>query len=159
MSTPREPLSPDAVDALLSAQLDGELDGAARELGLSESEALAELASTPGIDARRVALTRARDLIAARSPLEPAVEARLVAAAMARDDLALVRAPRAPRSPMARSGRGRLGGGGHRRRRRREHDATRHLVQRFEERPRAAVAERGHERRGGGQAEERCQLR
>ncbi|MDQ1510774.1 MAG: hypothetical protein QOG50_2618, partial [Actinomycetota bacterium] len=55
----REPLSPDAVDALLSADLDGDLEGAALDLGFSASEAIAALGATPGVDARRVALSRA----------------------------------------------------------------------------------------------------
>lgn len=87
----REPLSPDAVDALLSADLDGDLEGAARDLGFSASEAIAALGATPGSDARRVALSRARDLIAARPRVELPVEDRLVARAMARDELATVR--------------------------------------------------------------------
>jgi hypothetical protein len=94
MSTAPGPLTPDAVDELLSAELDGDLDAAARALGLSTSEALAQLAATPGIDARRRALTRARDLIAARAPLELPIEDRLIRTAMAQDDLSLVRARR-----------------------------------------------------------------
>ena len=97
MNTPHEPLTPDVVDALLSAQLDGDLDGAAAELGLGESEARSRLAATPGIDARRESLARARDLIAARPPLDAAVEDRLVAAATARDDLSFVRERRGRR--------------------------------------------------------------
>lgn len=97
MSTTPEPFTPDAVDELLSAELDGDLDGAARALGLSESEARARLAATPGIDARRLALTRARDLIAARPSFELPDADRLIRAAMARDDLALVRERRGRR--------------------------------------------------------------
>jgi hypothetical protein len=87
----REPLSPDAVDALLSADLDGDLEGAARDLGFSASEAIAALSATPGVDARRVALSRARDLIAARPGVELPVEDRLVARALAGDELATIR--------------------------------------------------------------------
>jgi hypothetical protein len=87
----REPLSPDAVDALLSADLDGDLEGAARDLGFSASEAIAALAATPGVDARRVALSRARDLIAARPRVDLPVEDRLVARALAGDELATIR--------------------------------------------------------------------
>jgi hypothetical protein len=90
MSQP-EPLSPEAVDALLSAELDGDLEGAARDLGLSGSEAIAQLGVTLGVDVRRVALRRARDLIATRPAVERALEDQLVAGAMARDDLAAVR--------------------------------------------------------------------
>jgi len=82
-----QPLSPEAVDVLLSAEIDGDLEGAARDLGLSASEARAQLSATPGVEARRVALTRARDLIAARPPLEPPVADQLVTRAMVRDDL------------------------------------------------------------------------
>jgi hypothetical protein len=86
-----QPLSPEAVDVLLSAELDGDLEDAARDLGLSASEARVQLDATPGVDARRVALTRARDLIADRPPLEPPVAEQLVARAMARDDLTTAR--------------------------------------------------------------------
>ena len=85
------PLSPETVDALLSAELDGDLEGAARDLGLSASEATAQLGVTPGVEARRAALLRARDLIATRPPLEESIERRLVAGAMATDDLTAVR--------------------------------------------------------------------
>lgn len=91
------PLSPETVDALLSADLDGDLEAAARDLGLSASEARAQLSATPGIDARRVALTRARDLLASRPPVDATVADRLIAAAMAADDLATVRARRGRR--------------------------------------------------------------
>ena len=94
MSTAPGPLTPDVVDELLSAELDGDLDAAARALGLSTSEALAQLAATPGIDARRRAITRARDLIAARAPLELPIEDQLVRRAMTGDDLSLARARR-----------------------------------------------------------------
>jgi hypothetical protein len=86
-----EPLSPETVDTLLSAELDGDLEAAARDLGLSASEAIAQLVVTPGVDERRAALRRARDLIAMRPAVEPAVEDQLVAGAMARDDLTAVR--------------------------------------------------------------------
>jgi hypothetical protein len=91
------PLTPETLDALLSAELDGDLEAAARDLGLSASEARARLTATAGVDARRAALTRARDLLASRPPVEASVEDRLVAAALARDDLATVRARRARR--------------------------------------------------------------
>jgi hypothetical protein len=88
------PLSPEAVDALLSADLDGDIEAAARDLGLSASEARAQLAATPGVAQRRVALTRARDLVASRPQLEASVEDNLVAAAMAPDEMAIARARR-----------------------------------------------------------------
>jgi hypothetical protein len=56
-----QPLSRDDVDLLLSADLDGDLEAAAADLGLSPSEARDRLAATPGADARRAALARARD--------------------------------------------------------------------------------------------------
>jgi hypothetical protein len=56
-----QPLSRDDVDLLLSADLDGDLDAAAADLDLSPSEARDRLAATPGADARRAALARARD--------------------------------------------------------------------------------------------------
>ncbi|MDQ1512158.1 MAG: hypothetical protein QOG50_4002, partial [Actinomycetota bacterium] len=77
-----------------SADLDGDLEGAALDLGFSASEAIAALGATPGVDARRVALSRARDLIAARPHVELPVEDRLVARAMAGDELATVRGRR-----------------------------------------------------------------
>lgn len=91
------PLSPETVDLLLSAELDGDLDGAARDLGLSASEASAQLAAIPGVDQRRVALRRARDLIATRPTVEQAIEDQLVAGALARDALTAVRDRRSRR--------------------------------------------------------------
>jgi hypothetical protein len=91
------PLSPETVDLLLSAELDGDLDGAARDLGLSAAEAIAQLAATPGVDERRVALRHARDLIATRPTVERAIEDRLVAGALARDELTAVRDRRSRR--------------------------------------------------------------
>jgi hypothetical protein len=90
----RTPLSPEAVDALLSADLDGDIEAAARDLDLDASEARAHLAATPGVEARRIALTRARDLIGSRPLLEASLEDRLVAAATAPDDMAIARARR-----------------------------------------------------------------
>jgi hypothetical protein len=87
------PLTPEAVDALLSADLDGEIEAAARDLGFGASEARARLAATPGVEARRGALTRARDLIASRPLLEASMADKLVAAA-APDDMAIARARR-----------------------------------------------------------------
>src|SRR5258708_4222264 len=88
------PLSPEAVDALLSADLDGDIEAAARDLGLSASDARTQLAATPGVEQRRAALTRARDRIASRPQLEASVEDRLVAAAMASDEMAIARVRR-----------------------------------------------------------------
>jgi hypothetical protein len=91
MNTPAEFLDPDAVDALLSADLDGELADAAADLGLDEAEARERLAATPGVDARRIVLTRARDLLASPPAMPAAVEERLVAAATVPNDLAVAR--------------------------------------------------------------------
>ncbi|HTK17160.1 MAG TPA: hypothetical protein VL769_12255 [Acidimicrobiia bacterium] len=92
--TDRTPLSPEAVDALLSADLDGDLEAAARDLGLDARAARSRLAETPGVEARRVALTRARDLLASRPPLEGARADRLVSAAIAPGEMAIARARR-----------------------------------------------------------------
>jgi hypothetical protein len=92
--TDRTPLSPEAVDALLSADLDGDLEAAARDLGLDASEARSRLAETPGVEARRVALTRARDLLASRPQLEASVADRIVSTAIAPDEMAIARARR-----------------------------------------------------------------
>ena len=58
-------VSPDHVDELLSAELDGELDAAATDLGYAPDTVVAQLQTTPGVDARRSALARARDALAA----------------------------------------------------------------------------------------------
>ena len=55
------------------------------------AEARDRLAETPGIEARRHALTQARDLIATWPPLPSTVEDRLIAAALATDQLATAR--------------------------------------------------------------------
>jgi hypothetical protein len=92
--TDHTPLSPETVDALLSADLDGDLEAAARDLGLDASEARTRLAETPGVEARRIALTRARDLLASRPALEASLADRLVSAAIAPDEMAIARARR-----------------------------------------------------------------
>ncbi len=84
MSTPESPLSPEILDELLSAEIDGELASAARDLGLTLDDATAALAADPGADRRREALRRARELLAAPAPLNPSVELRLVATAIDR---------------------------------------------------------------------------
>ena len=86
------PLTPESVDALLSADLDGDFEAAARDLGFDASEARARLDTSPGVDARRTALAHARDLIASRPQVEASVEDRLIAAALAGDGLAATRA-------------------------------------------------------------------
>jgi hypothetical protein len=87
MSRPNPPLSPETLDELLSADLDGEFERAAAELGFTPEAARAALAASPDVAARRAALAQARDLLAAQPlALEPDAEARLVAAALSRAD-------------------------------------------------------------------------
>ena len=69
MNAPIEPLEPDVVDELWSAELDGEFDAAAADLGLSADAARARLAATPGANARRQTLEQARDAL--RAPVAP----------------------------------------------------------------------------------------
>ena len=48
MNTPRRHLTPDEIDTLLSAELDGGFERAAAELDLSASEARERMETTPG---------------------------------------------------------------------------------------------------------------
>jgi hypothetical protein len=82
MSESSLPLDREVVDELLTAELDGEFAGAADELGLTVEEAHARLAATRGVDARRAALTRARDLLATPPELDELLARRLVAKAV-----------------------------------------------------------------------------
>ncbi len=77
-----EPLEPETLDELLSAELDGELAAAARDLGLSVDEATARLGATPNVDARRVALGAARDLLGVTPEIEDLLAGRLRAKAV-----------------------------------------------------------------------------
>jgi hypothetical protein len=80
------PLPTDVVDELLSAELDGELDAAARDHGMSVDEAQAALAATPGTDARRAALARAQTASAGDAvTLDAVTRERLVRAVRPRD--------------------------------------------------------------------------
>jgi len=94
MNGPNTPLHPGTLDELLSADIDGELERAAVDHGLTLDDARAAIAA-PGAVARRAALVRARDLVAPVPPLDPSVADRLVAGALdrARDenDLAAAR--------------------------------------------------------------------
>ncbi len=54
-----DPLTPDAVDELLSAEIDGEFDAAALDLGYEPAHARELLEGVPGVSERRAALTRA----------------------------------------------------------------------------------------------------
>jgi hypothetical protein len=58
------PLPPELLDELLSAQLDGDLDAAARDLGIDPATARSRIAATPGADDRRDALDAARAAVA-----------------------------------------------------------------------------------------------
>ena len=70
------------VDELLSAELDGEFDAAAADLGLQPDEARERLALVADVDARRDDLRAARDAVAAVDPVDEITEARWRAAAM-----------------------------------------------------------------------------
>jgi hypothetical protein len=76
------PLEPEQLDDLLSAELDGEFEPAARELGLSVPDAEARVRATPGADERRVALAQARDLLGVAPPIDELLAARLRAKAV-----------------------------------------------------------------------------
>jgi hypothetical protein len=97
------PLGAADLDALLSAELDGDLAGAAADLGLAPDVAAARLAATPGAQQRRAALAGARELLGAPvAGLDEHVRSDLVDAAVraARpDDLAAARARREARHP------------------------------------------------------------
>jgi hypothetical protein len=81
MTAPTDPLDAGVVDELLSAELDGDFDAAARDHGLDPAVARARLAATPGVDARRDALARARDTLAVpTAPLGPETRAAILAA-------------------------------------------------------------------------------
>jgi hypothetical protein len=82
MTDDHAPLEPDQLDELLSAELDGELDAAARDFGLTPDEVGVRLRATPGVDERRRALTAARDQLFALPPLDELLEARLRAKAV-----------------------------------------------------------------------------
>ena len=80
--TPR-PLDPEHVDELLSADLDGELAGAASDLGYDADQVRAQIASDAELRARRDTLDRARHELGSFSPLDDVTSARLRAAARA----------------------------------------------------------------------------
>lgn len=96
MNTPERPLDPETLDELLSAELDGELERAAVELGFTPEAARAALEETPEISRRRDAIARARARLAAPPPLDPAVELRLAEVALAAktDEVAVRRSRR-----------------------------------------------------------------
>lgn len=82
MDHDRSPLEPHQLDDLLSAELDREFDAAAADLGLTATEAAQRIRATPGADARRAALSGARDLLATPPELDELLEARLRAKAV-----------------------------------------------------------------------------
>ena len=82
MNAPGTPLSPETLDELLSADLDGELDRAAADLGLTLDAAVAVIDASPDAPRRRAELTRARDMLAVPIPLAPEQELHLVAGAL-----------------------------------------------------------------------------
>jgi hypothetical protein len=99
MNSPTEPLAPQVVDALLSADLDGDFDAAARDHGLTPATARARLAATGGVDARARALAASREALATVEPLSASARSALVAVARgatrpATDELATRRSRR-----------------------------------------------------------------
>src|SRR5262249_41513615 len=81
MKGPNTPLRPDTLDELLSADIDGELERAAADLGLTLDDARTATAA-PDAVARRAALVRARDLVAPGGRLARADTDGLAAAAL-----------------------------------------------------------------------------
>jgi hypothetical protein len=93
MNDDTTPFQPDELDELLSAELDGELDAAARDFGLSADQVTARLRATPGASDRRAALAAARDLLSEPPEIEELLAARLRAKALrAADDETATRA-------------------------------------------------------------------
>ena len=90
MNEPTTPLSPEVVDELLSAELDDEFDRAADELGLEPDDARTRLGATPGLEARRTALRRARDAIAVAPAMDELLEQRLISKALRASEQASV---------------------------------------------------------------------
>lgn len=82
MNDDTSPFEPNELDELLSAELDGELDAAARDLGLSVAEVSERRRATPGAEDRRAALAAARDLLSAAPEIEELLAARLRAKAV-----------------------------------------------------------------------------
>jgi hypothetical protein len=80
--TDATPLPDEQLDELLSAELDGEFEAAARDLGFSPDEARARVDATPDAGARRDALAATRGVLAV-PPLPDDVRDRLVASAVA----------------------------------------------------------------------------
>jgi hypothetical protein len=77
------PLPPEQLDELLSADLDGEFDAAARDLGMEPAEARERIAVTPGAKERELSLAVARAAIADVPSLDDETATRLRANATA----------------------------------------------------------------------------
>jgi hypothetical protein len=92
MGTPIEPLTPEVVDELLSADLDGDFDAAAREHGYAPAIARELLAADPAVVGRRAVLAATRDAMSV-APLAPDERSRLLAGATesAPDDALMAR--------------------------------------------------------------------
>jgi len=84
MNTPEARLSPETLDELLSADIDGEFERAATDLGFTVDEARAAMHASPNMARRRTELTQARDLLAASVPVPASLTSRLVATALDR---------------------------------------------------------------------------
>lgn len=82
MNDDTSPFEPNELDELLSAELDGELAAAARDLGLSVAEVSERRRATPGAEDRRAALAAARDLLSEPPEIEELLAARLRAKAV-----------------------------------------------------------------------------
>jgi hypothetical protein len=82
--TQPEPLPADVLDELLSADLDGAFDDAARELGFDPATARARVAATAGSESRRAALANAQAAVASDrgDALDEVTRRRLVAHAL-----------------------------------------------------------------------------
>jgi hypothetical protein len=76
------PLTAEQIDELLSAELDGEFDAAAHDLGYAPADARSQLQAVEGVDERRRALAEARDVLAAHPPFDELLESRLQAKAL-----------------------------------------------------------------------------
>jgi hypothetical protein len=80
------PLPPEQLDELLSADLDGEFDDAARDFGMEPADARERIAVTPGAKERELSLAVARAALAEVPTLDDAIATRLRAEATAPAD-------------------------------------------------------------------------
>ena len=76
------PLSAEQIDELISADLDGEFDAAARDLGFDPSSARAALDAAPGTDQRRATMRAARAHLGEVRDMDELLAARLRAKAV-----------------------------------------------------------------------------